>query len=118
MALPLVFLDRAKETTTPTGSGNISLAGPVAGFIALSGVGDGCATYYTITEGDNFEVVVGTYLSAGNTLERSEVLSSSNGDATHINLGGSATVFITYSAAKTVIESSGGMVGICNHTPG
>ena len=46
-------------------------------------------------------------MSAGNTLERSKVLSSSNGDATRINLGGSATVFITYSATKTVIESSG-----------
>ena len=56
MALPLVFLDRAKETTTTTGSGALSLAGPVAGFIALSGVGDGSSTYYTITEGDKFEV--------------------------------------------------------------
>ena len=118
MALPLVFLDRAKETTTTTGSGALSLAGPVAGFIALSGVGDGSSTYYTITEGDKFEVGVGTYMSAGNTLERSKVLSSSNGDATRINLGGSATVFITYSATKTVIESSGGLVGICNPTPG
>ena len=112
MALPLRFLDRAKETTTTTGSGAISLAGPVAGFVALSGIGNGSSTYYTITEGDNFEVGVGTYLSAGNTLERSDVFSSSNGDATRINLGGSATVFITYSADKVVSRTSGNYVGI------
>ena len=46
------LLDRAKETTTTTGSGTISLAGAVDGFVAISGIGVGNSTYYTLQEGN------------------------------------------------------------------
>ena len=67
------LLDRAKETTTTTGSGTISLAGAVGGFVAISGIGNGNSTYYTLQEGNNFEIGIGTYASAGNTLSRDEI---------------------------------------------
>ena len=55
------FLNRAKETTTTTGSGLvISLAGAVDGYVAISGIGSGNYTYYAIEEGNNFEVGFGT----------------------------------------------------------
>jgi hypothetical protein len=82
---PIRFLDRAKETTTTTGSGSITLGGAVDGFVAISGIGNGNSTYYTITENNDFEVGIGTYSSAGNTLSRSEVFSSSNSDNSKIN---------------------------------
>ena len=37
----LKFLDRAKETTTTTGSGTLTLGGAVAGFVPLSGIESG-----------------------------------------------------------------------------
>ena len=38
----IVYLDRAKETSSTTGSGTIlNLNGPVQGFQALSGIGSG-----------------------------------------------------------------------------
>ncbi|MCH2325527.1 MAG: hypothetical protein MK317_12720, partial [Pseudomonadales bacterium] len=109
---PIRFLDRAKETTTTTGSGSITLGGAVAGFVAISGIGNGNSTYYTITENNDFEVGIGTYDSDGNTLSRAEVFSSSNSDNSKIDLGGGATVFITYSADKSVTRTSGNYVGI------
>jgi len=106
------FLDRAKETTTTTGSGTIGLAGAVAGFVGISGIGNGNSTYYTLQEGNNFEVGIGTYATSGNTLSRDEVFSSSNSDDSKIDLAGSTTVFITYAADKAVTQTSGNYVGI------
>ena len=106
------LVDRAKETTTTTGSGTVNLGGAVAGFVSISGVGNGNSTYYTLEEGNNFEVGIGTYTSAGNTLSRDEVYSSSNSDDSKINLAGGASVFITYPAEKAVVETSGSYVGI------
>ena len=105
------LLDRAKETTNTTGSGTIALAGPVNGFVAISGIGNGNSSYYTIEEGVNYEVGIGTYVSAGNALSRDQVFSSSNSNY-RINLQGSGTVFITYPADKAVVVSSGNLVGI------
>ena len=106
------LLDRAKETTTTTGSGTISLAGAVDGFVAISGIGVGNSTYYTLQEGNNFEIGIGTYGGTGNTLSRDEIFSSSNSDDSKIDLAGNATVFITYPAEKAVVETSGNYVGI------
>ena len=113
MSHPIIrFLDRAKETTTTTGSGTISLGGAVAGFVGISGVGNGNSTYYTLQEGNNFEIGIGTYATMGNTLSRDEVFSSSNSDDSKIDLAGSTTVFITYPADKAVTQTSGNYVGI------
>ena len=106
------LLDRAKETTTTTGSGTSSLAGAVDGFVAISGIGNGNSTYYTLQEGNNFEIGIGTYGGTGNTLSRDEIFSSSNSDDSKIDLAGNTTVFITYPAEKAVVETSGNYVGI------
>ncbi len=57
----IVFLDRAKEISTTTGSGNIVLGGASDGFVPLSVLGSGNATYYTIEEGSAFEIGRGIY---------------------------------------------------------
>ena len=63
------------------------------------------------TEGNEFEVGIGTYTSSGDTLSRDQVFASSN-SGSKITLAGSATVFITYPADKTVAKTSGNYVGI------
>ena len=37
---PIRFLDRAKETTTTTGSVSITLGAAVDGFVAITGIGN------------------------------------------------------------------------------
>ena len=68
--MALVLADRVQETTTTSGTGTITLAGAVAGFQSFSVVGNGNTTYYTIVNGNNWEVGIGTYTSAGTTLAR------------------------------------------------
>ena len=58
--MALVLADRVQETTTTTGTGTITLAGAVAGFQSFSVVGNGNTTYYTIVNGNNWEVGIGT----------------------------------------------------------
>ena len=94
--MALVLKDRVKETTATTGTGTLTLAGASAGFQSFASVGDGNTTYYTITDGTDWEVGIGTYTASGTTLSRDSVLASSNSDAA-VNWGsGDKDVFVTY----------------------
>ena len=106
--MPLVVKDRVKETSTTTGTGTFTLAGAVTGFQSFSVIGNGNTTYYTITDGTNWEVGIGTYTSSGTTLSRDTILESSNsGNA--VNWGaGSKDVFVTYPAERSVYTDGAG----------
>tara|TARA_R110002020_G_scaffold25133_4_gene81904 strand:+ start:237 stop:914 length:678 start_codon:yes stop_codon:yes gene_type:complete len=91
--------DRVKETTTTTGTGALSLAGAVSGFVSFSSVlTDGQITFYCIENGAGFEVGQGTYSTAGDTLARDDVFASTNGGALVDWSGGTKRVFITIPA--------------------
>jgi len=106
--MPLVVKDRVKETTTTTGTGTLTLLGAATGFQAFSVIGDGNTTYYTITNGTDWEVGIGTYTSSGTTLSRDTILESSNsGNA--VNWGaGTKDVFVTYPAERSVYTDGAG----------
>ena len=89
------LFNRAKMTTTTTGTGTITLGSASNGFqsFADAGVANGDVVQYVIEEGSNFEIGTGTYSSSGTTLTRSPT-ESSNSDAA-ITLAGQATVSIT-----------------------
>lgn len=102
--MALVVKDRVKETTTTTGTGTITLLGAVTGFQSFSSVGNGNTTYYTISDGTNWEVGIGAYTSAGSTLSRDTVLSSSNSGSL-VNFGaGTKEVFVTYPSGESVYQ--------------
>jgi hypothetical protein len=105
--MALVVADRVKETTTTTGTGAISLGGAEANFVAFSSaLSDGDTTYYAIIDDTNedFEVGLGTYASAGNTLARTTILSSTNSGSV-VNLGsGTKDIFVTYPATEAVLS--------------
>lgn len=101
--MALVLADRVKETTTSTGTTAITLAGALTGYQTFSSaVGNTNTTYYTIADqsGANWEVGIGTYTSAGNTLSRDTVLASSNAGALVTFTSGTKDVFVTYPAEK------------------
>ena len=89
-----VLKNRAKMSTSTTGTGTITLGSAEDGYqtFADAGVANADVVRYIIEDGSNFEIGTGTYTSSGTTLSRT-VSESSNSDAA-INLSGSATVFI------------------------
>lgn len=89
------FFNRAKMTTSTTGTGTITLGTASVGFqtFADAGVSDGDVVQYVIEEGANFEIGTGTYTASGTTLSRGATESSNSGSA--ISLTGAATVSIT-----------------------
>lgn len=100
--MPIKVGDRVKEFTVSTGIGGISFTGPYNGFQRFDDVlTSGDNTYYVIEENDKWEVGIGTYGS--NNLERTTVLTSSNGGS-KISLGGSGSVSIVYPASEAVFN--------------
>ena len=76
--------NRIQETTTSTGTGNVSLGGAVSKYRAFSAVcADQDMVNYVIehTSAAEWEVGIGTYNSSGNTLTRTTVMQSSNANA-------------------------------------
>ena len=110
--MAFVLADRVQETTTTTGTGTITLAGPVSGFQGFSAVGDGNSTYYTIsnTAAAEWEVGIGTYTASGTTLSRTTVISSSNGGSAVNFSAGTKNVFCTSPASRSVLESDTGYI--------
>jgi hypothetical protein len=100
-----ILFDRVKETTTTTGTGDITLAGAVSAFRSFSsvftsgavGVYDPC--YYAIVGGTEWEVGRG-HLSNATTLVRDTVFSSSNAGALVNFSAGTKDVFNTVTADR------------------
>ena len=119
--MALVINDRVKETSTTTGTGDITLAGVPAGqgnVTFSSGIGVGNTTYYCIFQqgSSSFEIGLGT-LSGSTTLERTTVINNSSGNTSKISFtGGTLDVFVTMPAAKTVyLDASGTPVGAASN---
>lgn len=97
--------DRVKDTTTTTGTGSVTLSGTAPtgfrNFASVMANSDTC--FYCIEGGAEWEVGLGTYVSATPALARTTVLSSSNAGAA-VNFGaGTKNVFITIAADRLVI---------------
>lgn len=96
--MTLQIQDRVKETTTTTGTGDITLAGAMKGFRAFGSVcADGDTCWYALQAVDAignpsgaWEVGVGTYHTTPNTLTRTTILASSNAGAA-VNLPAGTT---------------------------
>tara|TARA_R100000951_G_scaffold55798_1_gene46887 strand:+ start:1132 stop:1512 length:381 start_codon:yes stop_codon:yes gene_type:complete len=116
--MALVLKDRVKETTTTTGTGTYTLAGAVTGFETFGQIGDSNTTYYTCTDGTDFETGIGTYTASGTTLARTTILQSTNSDAAVNWTSGTRTVFCTLPAEKMVfLDASGSIQGFTEQDP-
>jgi hypothetical protein len=100
MPTPRFYFDRVKDSTTTTGTGDLTLSGSApTGFKAFASkynVGD--YFYYTIssTGGAEWEVGIG-HLSAVTTLVRDSILDSNTGGTVSLSAG-TKDVFVTIPA--------------------
>ena len=102
--MAIVLGNRAKMSTSTTGTGTITLGSALSGYqtFAQAGITNGQTVRYTIEDGTDFEIGSGVFTSSGTTLTRN-VTESSNSDNA-INLSGSGEVFITASAADIFVN--------------
>jgi hypothetical protein len=91
----VTLVNRAKVSTSTTGTGTITLGSAESGYqtFADAGVSNGDVVRYVIEDGTDWEIGTGTYTASGTTLSRT-VLESSNSDAA-LNLTGSAVVYVS-----------------------
>lgn len=113
----MALYDRVMETSTTTGTGNITLDGPVAGFQAVVdavGGGTGAGSFpYVIEAVDADSIPTGEWevgegeLSGGSTMVRRVVYRSSNSNALVSFAAGTKRVFISEAAhsARTFGQS-------------
>lgn len=103
------LVNRAKMTTSTTGTGSLTLTGASDGYqtFANAGLSDGDVVSYTIEDGSNWEIGRGVVGSSATTLTRGVTESSNSGSA--LSLSGGAEVFVTatvnevYQYASTTI---------------
>jgi hypothetical protein len=112
--MPFIIADRVRETSTTTGTGDVTLSGAVTGYVSFDSVLDTSdTTYYTIAslDGSGWEVGIATF-TAPSTLARTTVLSSSIGGSA-INFGaGVKDVFISLPASKTNVEDQPNIIDV------
>jgi hypothetical protein len=115
--MALVIADRVRETSTTTGTGDIVLGGAVAGFVSFSSVlANTDTTYYGIVGGNSWEVGVGTYSTATNSLSRTVVLASSNGGSLVSFGSGTKAVFLTQPSERAVYVNGSSVAAANNAT--
>ena len=102
------LVNRAKMTTSTTGTGTVTLGAAPDGFqtFANAGVLDGDTVRYVIEDGSNWEIGTGVYTSSGTTLSRTPSESSASGSA--ITLSGAAVVYVSATALDFSSNIDGG----------
>jgi hypothetical protein len=110
--MAIVVKDRVKVTFTTTGTSDFTLGAASLGFQSFAAIGNGNQTYYAAVDpitGD-WEVGYGTYTTAGPTLTRTAILSSSAAGAKVSFGAGSKDLFVTYPSSKAIYEETTGNV--------
>ena len=99
--------DRIKEFTYTIGTGDISLYGAVRGFSTFSSAySNSGELFYAITDGTNYEIGSGLYLSSPNAIKRYPFKSSNSNNLVNFTEG-FKEVYVTCPATNLVFNTSG-----------
>lgn len=107
------YFDRVKVASSTTGTGTIVLGTAVTGFTTFSAVysnGDTMAYCISDQNGANWEVGTGTYVTAGNSLQRTSVLASSNGGSL-VNFTSALLYVFVVASANQFANATGSTTG-------
>lgn len=111
--MAFITADRVKDTSTTTGTGNITVSGSAPfGYRTFSTVLSVADTFYYAIQGQStaeWEIGVGTYASTNQFARTTVLASSASGSAVSFS-SGTKNVFLTLAAAKTVQIASDGTV--------
>lgn len=101
----VTLVNRAKVSTSTTGTGTITLGAAADGYqtFADAGVTDGQTVRYVIEDGSNWEIGTGIYAATGTTLSR--IVSESSNAGAAISLSGQATVFVGAAAEDLIFAN-------------
>lgn len=98
--------DRIKEASYTIGTGNLVLSGAVNGFSSFSSsYSNNDALFYAITDGTNYEIGSGLYLSS-NQIKRFPFKSTNSNQLVNFTEG-LKEVYTTYPATNSVFSTSG-----------
>lgn len=106
--MALIIKDRVKEATTTTGTIPFVLGGAVNEYQTFSStIGDDNTTPYAVEDvgGVNWEVGIGQYIGANNSLIRTTILASSNNNSIVNFSDGPKNIFVTVPADYTALTA-------------
>jgi hypothetical protein len=106
--MALIIKDRVKETTTTTGTIPFVLGGAVNEYQTFSStIGNANTTPYAVEDvgGINWEVGIGQYIGANNSLIRTTILASSNNNSVVNFSAGPKNIFVTVPADYTALTA-------------
>jgi len=112
--MAFITADRVKDTSTTTGTGNITVSGSAPfGYRTFSTVLSVSDTFYYAIQGQStseWEIGVGTYASTNQFVRTTVLASSASGSAVSFS-SGTKNVFITLAATRTLqLDSTGNPV--------
>jgi hypothetical protein len=117
--MALIVKDRVKEVTSTSGTGEFLLGGADGSYDTFaSHLADGDTTYYSIVHSnssiDEWEVGIGTYSTANNSIVRTTILSSSNSGSVVGFSSGVKNIFMTLPATlvNDITATSGALTSI------
>ena len=107
-----------KQATATTGTGTMTLGSAETSYVTFGDqFSDGDVVYYSIEDGNDREIGIGTYTVSGTTLSRDTVLETlvsgtfDNTSPAAINLSGSAIVSVSENSAAIVSNSPNAITG-------
>lgn len=99
--------DRIKEISYTNGTGNIQLSGAVNGFSSFSSsYSNNDALFYVVTDGTNYEIGSGLYLSSTNQIKRFPFKTTNSNQLVNFTEG-LKEIYVTYPATNSVFNTSG-----------
>ena len=106
--MSLIQKERVKETSVTQGTGNVTLAGAATGFRSFGSVmadNDTCLYCIAVQGGSDWEIGLGTFVSATPALARTIVFDGTNGTSP-VNFGaGTKDVFMTLLTRANILNN-------------